>query len=386
MTRAGRRRDGLVIVQLGLALVLIYGTGSQFKSARNLSRFDFGYDRSSIIEVRLEFQKDSLDVVRRFDDLVARTLKVPGVRSAAFLGGVWTEGGMVLSENPGRRVGFVIKRGVSVVGPQFMTTLGIPLLAGRDFTAGDRAAGAAIVDETAARHLWPGELPIGRVLKLGNSRSSRPWIRVVGLVRPFRLHMTSDPLETTPGIYVIQNPEGRSGEMIVSSTSPPATATQLRRTIYHAFPRLRWLRVVVWDERFGAMVASRYLVTGLFATFAGFTLLLALAGLYGTLNFGVSRRLKEFAVRGALGATAADLRRLMWRQMLVAILAGTAIGAPVAMWAAGALDGGLYGLYYVDVGALLFAEAILIGTALLACLGPARRAGQVEVSRVLKEL
>ncbi|MGI9077704.1 MAG: FtsX-like permease family protein, partial [Gemmatimonadaceae bacterium] len=252
--------------------------------------------------------------------------------------------------------------------------------------AGDRAAGAAIIDENAARRLWPGESPINRVLKLGDSRSSRPWIRVVGVVRPFRLHMTSDPdMLPEPAVYVIQNPEGRYGEMLVNSATPAKTATNLRRMIYRTFP-LKWMRLNTWDDLFGSMVASRYLLAWLFATFAGFTLLLALAGLYGPLSYGVSRRLKELAVRGALGASPVALRKLIWTQMLVAILAGTALGGPAGMWAGQALDGALFGLFYVDVTVLVIAEAILVGTALLACVGPARRAGRVNVSAVLKEL
>jgi ABC-type antimicrobial peptide transport system permease subunit len=274
------------------------------------------------------------------------------------------------------------------VGAEFFSTLGVHVIAGRDFIAGDGEAGAAIIDERAAEALWPGESPIGHVLKLGDGRSTRPWLRVVGLVPRITLQLNSDPdLPSEPGVYVTQQSSNNIGEVIVRSDTPAITAAMLRRMIRQTFPKsIGWSHVEIWSNSFDSVLSSRQFMAGLFIVFAGFTLLLALAGLYGTLSYAVTRRMREFAVRGALGATDADLRRLMWSQMMVAILAGTAIGGPAGMWAAKSLDAWTYDVFYADAGILLMAEGILIGTALLACLGPARRAGRVDVSRVLREL
>ena len=388
MTRAARRHDSLVVVQLSLALLLIFCCGSLLKAAVHIRNFQFGYDQRPIIAAHVAFRRDSTGLAPAFDDLVARARELPGARGASTLGSLQVDRNVVSSENANERLGFVLKRTVPLVGPRFFSTLGIRVIAGRDFIAGDGEAGAAIVDEKAAEALWPGESPIGHVLKLGDGQSTRPWLRVVGLIPQVTLHLPSDPdLPPEAGVYVTQTLSNNTSQIVVRSNTPAITATMLRRMIRQTYPKsIAWSRVVIWNDTFDAVVSSRVFMSGLFMVFAGFTLLLALAGLYGTLNYAVARRMREFAVRGALGATDAELRRLMWRQMMVAILAGTAIGGPAGMWAAKSLGAWTYDVFYADAELLLIAETILIGTALLACLGPARKAGRVDLSRVLREL
>jgi len=389
MTRVARRRDALVIAQLALALVLLFCAGLLAKAALNIQRYDFGYDPAPLAHAKVIFLEDPINADSAFRELVVHAAALPGVAHASFEGSRGLAGSAITADDHEGAAGVLIKRSVSVVEPNFFRTLGVPVIAGRDFQPGDVHAGAAIVDLEVARKLWRGDSVIGRALKLGNHASEARWVRVVGVVRLARFGVPSDPdLPPEPGVFVVLDSLPPSGSIVVRSASPATAANGLRHLLRDHL-RLRgrkyYSRVEAWTADVESRVSARWFMAALFAVFAGFTLLLALAGIYGTLNYSVSRRMREFGVRSALGATTVQLRKLVLQQALIAILAATAIGGPGGIFAARLLDSWLYDVWYSDVTVLLAAEAVLILTSFVVSVPAMRRAECLEPSRLLKE-
>ena len=391
MTRIARRRDTLVIAQLALSLTLLFCAGILTKSAMHVKRYDFGYDPQPLAKAEIFFFNDSLNKDSTFRDLVQQASRLPGVQGATFVGSAGAERGIVTADEHTDSVGVMIKRSATVVDPAFFRTVNLSVIAGRDFQYGDEEEGAAIVDQEAARKLWRGDSVVGRYLKLGDPQSKAPWIRVVGVVKRMRLGMPSDPdLPPEPGVFVVQKTLSRSGEILIRSANPPMAANALRQMLRERLRlrgRVYYSRVSTWTADRESTLSARWFMAALFGVFAGFTLLLSLAGIYGTLSYSVSRRMREFGVRTALGATDTQLRKLVLAQAAIAILAATAIGGPGGILTARLLvDSWLYDVWYSDVTVLLAAEAILILTAFVVCIPAMRRASKLEPSALLREL
>ena len=390
MTRVARRRDTLVIAQLALSLMLLFCAGILTKSAIRVKQYEFGYDPYPLAKAEVFFLKDSLNTDSTFRDLVQQASRIPGVQSATFVGSVGVERGIITADEHNDSIGVMIKRGATVVDPAFFRTVNLSVTSGRDFQYGDEESGAAIIDQETARKLWRGDSVIGRSLKLGDPRSSRPWLRVVGVVKMVRLGMPTDPgLQPEPGVFVVQKTLPRGGAVLVRSATPPMAANELRQLLRERL-RLRgrnyYSRVLTWTADREDTLSARWFMAALFAVFAGFTLLLSLAGIYGTLSYSVSRRMREFGVRSALGATDVQLRKLVLAQAAIAILAATAIGGPGGILAARLLDTWLYGVWYSDVTVLVAAEVILMLTSFCVCLPVMRRAARLQPSHLLREL
>jgi len=274
--------------------------------------------------------------------------------------------------------------------PNLLRTLGIPVIAGRDFEDGDASsAGVAIVDARAAAALWPNERAVGRELELGSTGSGAPWIPVVGVARSVELFFERDPyLEPPPLVYVVRPNNSSTDRTIViragARDGPVATAvTRGAQTT----PALRYLESPFpWLQRYDQFTAGGRFIALVFGLFGITALVLSTLGLYTTLAYSVSQRQREFGVRLALGARPSDLRRMVLREAFVVTLGGIASGALVALWATRLLDSMLWGLPHMDAGSLAAAEALLLGIALLACLAPAERAAHAELLEVLRQV
>jgi ABC-type antimicrobial peptide transport system permease subunit len=165
------------------------------------------------------------------------------------------------------------------------------------------------------------------------------------------------------------------------------TAVALRQAIRDVLgPRGRLLGVQPWLSWFDDAQRAGYFLVGVFSLFSTFALALAAIGLYGVLSYSVSQRMREFAVRIAVGAPAREVMRLVAHDGAVMILAGTGIGAFVAMWASDLLGDWLYSVHHTDAGSLVVAEAVLFAAGCLACLQPALRALRADPIEVLRAI
>ncbi|MBI4420532.1 MAG: FtsX-like permease family protein [Gemmatimonadetes bacterium] len=395
-TTTGRVRhySWLAITQVALALMLLMSATVLAKSAYRIATTIFGYEPRGLLQAIVNLRQQQFAngeaVQARFDHLLETVRGVEGVRVAATSAGARTDGGVAISDYEGDSLSLISLFGYRQVSPDYFRALGTTVLAGRDFTAGDReAGGAAIVNEAAAQALWPNQSPVGRLIKLGHPRSPVPWVRVVGMAQNARYgtfdiiepHLPPRPevylvpaLDSARGRSIVFRAEGDSARVALNVARAIQAAASLRSPPF-VFPMLINLAYYTNSLRFA---------TRLF-TFLGLCGMgLAAVGLYGVLAYAVSRRTREFGVRLALGARAEDLFRMVFHDGAVMFLAGTAIGAFVAMGASTLVESLLFGVPPTDAASLVISELVLLGAALLACLGPALRAMRADPVEILR--
>ncbi|MBI3982490.1 MAG: ABC transporter permease [Gemmatimonadetes bacterium] len=367
------------------------------RAVTRATSLDFGYSPRGLYWtwVNVPAQRAPLDSVpRMIAAVLERARHAPGVQSAATLHWAWPQDYMIVSDAYNGRAGFLASGAAAVVSPDYLRTLGIPVLRGRNFLAGDEVSGAVILDEDAARELFggAGEDAVGRTIKLGDLDSEVPWIRVVGIARRALILRSGgwgfNPYERQPLVVYIASDryrDRRSELAMRVEHSDAETQLALRRALRD--PEAQgsggaWIRG--FTEFYERELRSRRFIVGVFVLFASLSLLLAAVGLYGVLAYAVSRRMREFAVRVALGAEQRRVLRMVMHDGAVMLLAGTGIGAFAAMWAGQLLDAWLYDVYFVDVLSLVAAELVLLAAGLAACLAPALRATRANPVEVLR--
>jgi predicted permease len=396
--RAGTRFRWLVMAQLALSMTLIVGASLLVKSTTRMANYDFGYDARGLLHAGVAFSwRDSTSVTDR-DRIVRESLDrvraLPEVRGAAAEFPCSADHRMITSDLtlPGGENAH-INGECTGVGAEFFHTLGMPLLAGRDFEPGDAMSdGAVILGDRAAKRLFPHEQAIGRTLKLGPLEANLPWLWVVGIVRNQSLWFNPFPEtgpDTTPLVYaLLPHPVAArstsNGLVIRPRAYARNPASAVLRTLRPTVPPRAWVSVQSWQRAFDDQLRTERFLSLVFALLGGASLALGAAGLFSVVSYVAGQRMREFAVRMALGATRDNVLRLVLREGLVMALGGTAVGAGLGMRAGFLLWDKMSGVYPVDAGALVAGEAILLGVTMLACLVPAVRATRANPVEVLR--
>ena len=274
-----------------------------------------------------------------------------------------------------------------VATPGYFRAVGLHLVAGRTFTAGDDAkAPVVLVSESFAQHHWPGRSALDRRVKWGVDQSSTdPWRTVVGVVRDVR-HFGFDA-PTKPEVYMPEAQQAYSGlDMVVRSALPPETLLPtLRRAVAELDPQVPLARPRVMDELVAESTAARRLRTWTLGGFAALALVLAIAGLYGSLAHAVGSRRRELSVRMAVGAGKRQIVGLVMGEGAALTAVGLLMGGMGALLAARALRQLLFGVEPLDPVSFVAAAALLAVVALSAAWLPARRAASVDPVRALRE-
>lgn len=420
--RPGRRFQMVVVAELALAMVLLLGASLITKSAAAVAAYDFGYDARSLMQVATSISvvptRAAVDSLARprtlrtlapgggsqlqeyvrpgrpsvahgeLQSIADQLAATPGVQRAAWVLEDRADRSIVISDATYALDSLLYQPDVLNVGPGFLATLRLPLADGRDFTDADRTGnGAAILDEAAARRLFPAGDAVGRLVKLGPGQSAEPWIPVIGVARNAVHNLPAFPeLDPDPTVYVSRSRRSISGLRFV--VRPESGMRDVRpvigETVRALLPPNSPVSTSRWATAYDRILESRRYTAGIFATLGFASLILATAGLFGVLSYSVSQRMREFAVRVALGARRRHMIHLVMRDGLVMALGGTAIGAGVGMWAAFAVYQWLWGVYPVDVTALIAAEAILITVTMVASLAPALRATRANPADVIR--
>jgi predicted permease len=312
---------------------------------------------------------------------------VPGVRSAALASSVpfdGSAGGGVFDVEAHPRPPRGEWKSVAYVGvsPGAVRTLGIPLVAGRDFTETDRegAGLVALVDAEAARRYWPEHRDpagvIGERVRKPNDKA--PWVTIVGVVGSVQRDSLNG--EVSPTVYLPVAQEG-AGELrlITRGTAGPAElAPALRRAVAELEPAVPVGRVRALDDLVDDSAARPRFVAGLLAAFAAAAVLLGAVGVYGVVAFAVARRTREVGVRAALGATPAAIGRMVLFDGGRLAAAGIVVGLAGAVAAGGVARRLLYGLGAVEPLVLVGVPVLLGLITLAASALPARRAARVS--------
>ena len=402
-TTTGRLRDRynpLIVLEVALSTALLMCSGLFVINVVRLAAFEFQYAARRLVVaplfVDVKQVRDSADVEHFYDELVVRARSVPSAVIAATVYNVRPDGGMIYAEEGKSGDHWINSQGYFAVSPEYLRTFRIPILLGRDFEPGDRggsATGVVIVDERAAARLWPGiPNPVGRMLTLGTKESRRPWLRVIGVAQNVENGPRVDQdLPPEPRVYVVQSHDltrGRSlivqGDGAGGDRGRAALALAVRHEIEAFAPGMTPPRVQPWLANFeGTLTAVGYMAS-LFGAFGMFGLVLCAVGLYGVLAYTVSRRLREFAVRVALGARRRDVARIVVHDAAVTALAGVGIGAFFALRVTRMIADTMSGLPYATVIALVGAELVLFAAATLAALGPVRQAAGVDPVEILR--
>ena len=273
---------------------------------------------------------------------------------------------------------------MEVVAPSYFSTVGAAIVRGRGFTDGDRegAPRVVIVSESAARHYWPDENPIGKRLVMGRPDNA---FTVVGLVPDTRYR---DLRDARPSIYFPLRqsffPFAPTNLVIRANGSPGTVVPALRRAIEATAPGVTLASAAPYDAFLARPLAQPRLNATLLVMFAAAALALASIGLFGVLATMVRQRTREFGVRMALGATSGDVRRMVIRRGMTLAVFGTSLGVLGALWANRLLSALLFEISPTDGLTLAAIVAVLLAAAALASVIPARASTRIEPVAALR--
>ncbi len=275
----------------------------------------------------------------------------------------------------------------NVVGADYFTTLGIPVVRGRGVLTEDDRAGAAgtvVLNETAARRFWPDRSALGQRVSVDGPDG--PWRTVVGVVRDAKYNSVGE--DTPPFLYLPHGQQPRASMVLHVRAADGATAVALRRSVRALVTRLDPLLpppavADVTDDMAVSLLPAR-IGAGVTAVVGVVALLLAAVGIYGVVAFAVARRTREIGVRAALGAAPVKLVRTMMQETGRPVIVGLAVGIALALGAGRLMASVLYGVGAVD-GLTLVVTPLVLGTAaLVAAYLPARRAVRVSPTVALR--
>jgi putative ABC transport system permease protein len=392
--RGGRIRHVLVAVEVALSLILLVGAGLLIRSFDRVLSVDRGFETSQrlVFAVGFPSARGNADRNRNaLTDYLARIRTLPQVSAASVvhirpMQGAGTGMGFGAVDRPDATGKEIPWAGWRIVANGYFKTLGVPILAGRDFTEHDRIGEPwrVIISNRIAQLLWPGENAIGRQLVLwkGQGQSTGEVIGVVGDMRDWSL--TDDP---SYAVYIPTYGTGLSpAQYIVHSSLPTATLLPLLRARLAELDRaLPISDIQTLDEVVGASVASRRFTMLLLVALAAVALVMALAGVYGVLSYAVSQRRSEVGLRLALGASNRSVLSLIVFQGMRPVVIGLVVGTAGALWLSRAISALLFDVTSADWPTYTVVAMLLASAAALACYVPARAALRVDVTATLRE-
>jgi predicted permease len=393
---AGRRRlrNGLVVCEVALAVLLMTGAGLLIHSFVNMLNVDFGFNPTHVLVsyVELPAYKYKTDIQKYdfFHELTGRVRALPGVRTAAFGDALPLEidGPSFLFVPEGRPrpgAGQEPTANIAPVSQAYFNTLGIPLLAGRNFSPTDlpTSTPVAIVNEVLAKRYFGRTNPLGQRITIlsnvygGPNEKINNALQIVGVVGDY---MSYDLRKNYPRVFIPYSQAPRSGAvLIVQSTLPEgALIPEIRRAVWsidkeQPLEHISTAEHLV-DETLGFY---RFPMTVVWI-FAALALILAAVGIFGIISYSVSQRTQEMAIRIALGARRRDVMQLVVGEGLRFTIAGLAVGIVAALLLGQLIASFLYGVHASDPLTFVSVSLLMLGVAVLAAFIPARRATRVD--------
>jgi predicted permease len=399
----GGIRSTLVVVEVALSVVLVTGAALLIRSFVKLTHVDPGFEPNGLVAVSMEIPTDRYPSAARqaFFERVSQAVRaIPGVTAVSVANGVPTAGGNIhfgsLEIDGGAKDTHEIVLPDSVVDPAFFSTLGIPIVAGRGFRDGD-AATAAVVSESFARRLVPHGSALGvrfRLFELDD------WRTVIGIAREVHQSRSMErdtefemysplwrPGPRTPTATVSSAGGARSFvslRLIVRAAATADLAAPIKAAIWSVDPGQPIGEIVPVSDLLAVSLAEDRFATILMGSFAVLALVIAAAGLYAVLAQLVAHRRQEIGIRIALGAAAADVRRLILGRGVAMTAAGIAIGLAGAWVSARFIALQLYEIAPHDPVSFVAVPIVLLAISAIASWAPARRALTVDPMEALR--
>ncbi len=389
----------LVVAQVALAVVVLVGAGLLVRTLHNLRNIDVGFDSHNLVVFDLDGAHAGYSDAQLgsfYRDLQGRLAEMPGVRSASYSSLPLLSNGLLrtMFHWPGTPEDRPSEANMLPIGPDFFSTMHIPLLAGRGFNSSDYALAATrsgvtpttvpvpvIVNQAFVARYLGKENPLGKLF--GQSAGDEnfppnPGWEIVGVVGDTKYSDLRQDIFAT-----MYEPQGGFGFPSVSfelrtAADPQALVPAIRRTVAQLNPNLPLFNIRTESEQIDRLLFQERLVARLSSFFGLLALLLACIGLYGMLSYEVARRTREIGIRMALGAQVRDVLRLVVKEGLALAVLGAVIGIGVALGVTHYLTSMLYDVRTNDPFTLVAVAVLLALVAFAACYIPARRAAMVD--------
>jgi putative ABC transport system permease protein len=391
-----RLRGALAVAEISLALILLIGAGLMMKSLYRLLQVDPGFRPARVLTMGMDlraqqYSQDSA-VLNFWQRLIDRVSALPGVQSAAV-------GSAIPLTNSHGRSDITIEGmalptpgnyphpDVHVVSPEYVATLGIPLLRGRTFTDQDneKAPLAGMINAMVAHRFFSNEDPIGKRFMFGHPSSDPPkWYTIVGVVSDTRLYGLANPARLEVYLPFRQNPRNSMALVVKSGANPASLTSAVREVVQSIDKDQPVFAISTMEELVRNSVATRRMTLVLLGLFSGLALILGAIGIYGVISYSVAQRTHEIGIRMALGAPRGDVFRLVVGEGLKLAGVGIAIGIAAAFGLARLMSSLLFGISATDLETFAGVAVLLALVALLACYVPARRAMRVDPTVALR--
>jgi len=381
--RSQRLRNGLVISEVALALLLLCGAGLMLRTFLQLNRVNPGFQTEHLLTMKIALPSGEYPRIEQtsvyLDRLLERLRALPGVQSVAAASTLPLSGesdwGTFLIAGRGApdwtKASAASWRGVSV---DYFRTLGVPLLRGREFTIADvKNQNAIIVNEAMAKKFWPQADPIGQQIRNHDQRNPLQVIGVVADTKGTRLDA-----EAKPEMYTLIRGFWYTFLVVRTNQDPAGIVSDARAQVAALDNGVPVYQAATMDQLLSSSVAPQRFNLFLLSIFAALALSLAAIGIYGVLSFGVSRRTHEISVRMALGAHPRDVLRLVVRQGMKLVFTGLMLGIVVSVALTRFMSALLFQVSAIDPLTFTGVAVLLLLVALAACYIPARRAMQVD--------
>jgi predicted permease len=396
-----RLRKTLVVAQVALSFTLLIAAGLFLRSLHNLMDVDPGFRTSRMLTFGFDLSRSGYDRARAaafMNTFLDKVSRVPGASSAAFtfqplLGnGGW---GMDLTVEgyqppPGESAGAAL----NAVSPGYFKTMGIPLLAGREFDSRDDHATAlpegwpyrvAIVNETFAKRYFKGLNPVGRRMGIGSAPGTTTPIEIVGLVKDTRYAAIREEQSAQAFFPYLQATIEYLSAYVRTDGDPSVVMHAIRREMSALDPQIAIYGVSTLEERVERSVVNESMIASLSAMLGAMATLLSIIGLYAVMAHTVTRRTREIGIRMALGASARGIASRLLREAGALIATGLVVGLMVAWWLGRYVQSQLYGVMPADRETVALAALILTMVAGVASLLPALRAARLTPMSALRD-
>ena len=384
-------RSGLVVFQLALSLLLLICAGLVLRGLLNAQLLNPGFTPQHAIEMSFDLGLQGYDSSRTKEfkrQLLERVRSMPGVQNAGLSNFVplsmnINSNSIFIEGAPQERGANIPTAMTSSASPGFIGAMGTELLEGRDFTEQDGVARppAALINETFARHFWPGQYALGK--RFSHEGAAGPWYEVVGVMRDGKYFSLVE--EPTPFVYRSLRPESDSLTMVVRTLSDPQSMIgALREEFQQLDANLPVFGVKTLTEHMALPLFPARVAAILLGSFGLLALILAAIGIFGVMSYAVSQRTREIGIRMALGANSGGILRLVVGGGLKLIAVGMGIGFAGAFAGTRLMSALLYGVSATDFVTFVGIALLLTGVALMACYLPARRATKVDPMTALR--